>query len=200
MLETIRQKISDEIQVWIRKQKNFVGHLLKILGALILTMTVIYPGIIWKAVWAILSWNQFFIAFFLEFSFAIYYITPIIKREYENFKRKIRETKDELLFCGASLDKVIDYLMTAGTFKRADIEREFGVNRGTYYEMVEILERLAIFVRGENNVRRVDVSLSRKDILDRLSPAREEVADISEELENVDTQALQTGFIRREIG
>jgi hypothetical protein len=44
------------------------------------------------------------------------------------------------------------------------------VNRGTYYEMVEILDRLAIFVRGENNVRRVDVSLSRKDILDRLSP------------------------------
>ena len=108
--------------------------------------------------------------------------------------------KDELLFCGASLDKVIDYLMTSGTFKRADIEREFGVNRGTYYEMVEILDRLGIFVRGENNVRRVDVSLSRRDILERLSPTQEEVSDIGDEVKKEDIQALQTGFKRTAIG
>ena len=200
MLETIGQKISDEIQVWIRKQKNFVGHLLKLLGAILLTMAITYPGMMWRALWAILSWNHFFISFFLEFTVAIYYITPILKREIQQIKMNFVIEKDELLFCGASLDKVIDYLMTSGTFKRADIEREFGVNRGTYYEMVEILDRLGIFVRGENNVRRVDVSLSRRDILERLSPTQEEVSDIGDEVKKEDIQALQTGFKRTAIG
>lgn len=89
--------------------------------------------------------------------------------------------------------------MTSGTFRRDDIEREFGVARGTYYEMVEILDKVGIFVRGENNQRRVDVRLSREDILERLSPTPEDVHDISDTLEKQEEQATQTGFIRSAI-
>jgi surface polysaccharide O-acyltransferase-like enzyme len=125
MIETITTKISDEIQAWIRKQKNFIGHLLKLFSAVLLTVVVIYPGAMWRMLCSILSWNHFFISFFLEFAFAIYYITPILIREIRTVSENIKKEKDELLFCGASLEKVIDYLMTSGTFKRADIEREF---------------------------------------------------------------------------
>ena len=86
----------------------------------------------------------------------------------------MKPEKEELLFCGASLEKVLNYLMTEGTFKREDIEREFGVARGTYYEMVSILDKLGVFIRGENNQRRVDVRLTRQEIMERLSPTPEE--------------------------
>lgn len=48
MLDTIIDKISDEIQTWIRKQKNFIGHIAKLLGAIFLTVTIISPGMIWR--------------------------------------------------------------------------------------------------------------------------------------------------------
>ncbi len=199
MLDTITEKISDEIQTWIRKQKNFIGHILKLLGAIFLTVTITHPGIVWQAVRSIFSWNHFFLLFLMEFTFAIYYVSPILRREIRSIKETMKKEKDELLFCGASLEKVIAYLMMAGTFKRDDIEREFGVARGTYYEMVGILDKIGIFIRGENNQRRVDVRLSREDILARLSPAPEEISDISDTLEKEEQQATQTGFIRSAI-
>lgn len=189
MIDTLFEKISLEIQAWIRKQKNIIGHIMKILWSIFLTISVIYPQNVWSMIYFILSWNHYSISFFLEFTFAIYYIGPIIKRE----ARQIRETikKDELLFCGIPLDTVISHLMTTGTFKRDDIERELWVARGTYYEMVAILDKLGIFIRGENNQRRVDVRLSREDIINRLSPIDEE-KDIPSNSREISTDAVQT--------
>lgn len=106
MLETISQKISSEIQGWIKRQTNFIGHLAKIFGAFICSLIFVYPANMWSFIWSVLSWNHFFISLFLEFAFAIYYISPIIQREMQ------RQKQDELLFFGVSLEKITEYLMT----------------------------------------------------------------------------------------
>ena len=193
MLDTIIEKISSEIQGWVKRQTNFIGHLAKIFGAFIFSLILVYPAIMWNSIWYVLSWNHFFISFFLEFVFAIYYISPIIRREFQ------RQKKDELLFFGVSLEKVTEYLMIRGTFRREDIEREFGVPRHLYYDMVKVMDEVWIFVRGANNERRVDVRLTKGDIVSLLSPARDTMAD-SPQLEKEDTEALQSGFVRSAIG
>lgn len=192
MIETITIKISDEIQTWIRKQKNFIGHIAKVSGAIIMSMVFTHPDIMWRAIIAILSWNHYFISFLAEFTFAIYYIHPIILREIRNTKR------DELLFFGVSLDKITDYLMIHGTFSRDDIEKEFGVARYLYHDMVRVMDEVGIFVRGENNQRRVDVRLSKADIIGLLSPA-DEVSNIPSNSTEINTEATQTGFKRSAI-
>ena len=197
MLDTIMEKISLEIQGWVKRQTNFIGHLAKIFGAFIFSLILVYPAIMWNSIWYVLSWNHFFISFFLEFVFAIYYISPIIRREIREFSEKNKI--DELLFFGVSLEKITEYLMIRGTFRREDIEREFGIPRHLYYDMVKVMDEVGIFIRGANNERRVDVRLTKNDIVSLLSPARDTMAD-SPQLEKEDTEALQSGFVRSAIG
>ena len=89
--------------------------------------------------------------------------------------------------------------MIRGTFRREDIEREFGIPRHLYYDMVKVMDEVGIFIRGANNERRVDVRLTKGDIVSLLSPARDTMAD-SPQLEKEDTEALQSGFVRSVIG
>jgi len=189
------EKISSEIQGWIKRQTNFIWHLAKIFGAFIFSLILVYPAIMWNSIWYVLSWNHFFISFFLEFVFAIYYISPIIHRELQWQKQ------DELLFFGVSLEKVTEYLMIRGTFRREDIEREFGIPRHLYYDMVKVMDEVWIFVRGANNERRVDVRLTKGDIVSLLSPLPQDDAQANfGNTENTQEQALQSGFVRSAIG
>jgi len=160
---------------------------------------VIYPEKVWSFTYSILSWNHYSISFFLEFVFAIYYISPIIRREIREFSEKNKI--DELLFFGVSLEKVTEYLMIRGTFRREDIEREFGVPRHLYYDMVKVMDEVGIFIRGANNERRVDVRLTKNDIVSLLSPLpQDDVQANFGNTENTQEQALQSGFVRSAIG
>ena len=95
---------------------------------------------------------------------------------------------------GISLDRLTDYLMTTGTFKRDDIEREFGISRIAYFDIVKVLDDADIFIRGENNARRVDVRLTKEDIIDRLAPTppSEDISDILSDSTEINTDAVQT--------
>lgn len=187
MIETITIKISDEIQSWIRKQKNFLGHIAKITSAISLALLCAFPKIAWLILYSIISWQNFLIGYIILFTFDFYILFPKLLSELKEMKK----VPWELLFMGISLNQLTDYLMKTGTFKREDIEREFGIARMSYYDMVKVMDEVGIFIRGENNQRRVDIRLSKDDILSLLSP-EQDMSEISEEIEEADEQAVQT--------
>lgn len=61
------------------------------------------------------------------------------------------------------------------------------------------MDEVGIFVRGANNERRVDVRLTKSDIVSLLSPDTDHIAQASE-MQEEDTEATQSGFKRTEIG
>ncbi len=191
MIETITIKISDEINAWIKRQKNLIGHICKISLALVSTLIVTHPKTAGKILFWIASWQNYFLTYFLIFIVCIYFLYPILKKEWQ-------QEKNELLFYGVSLNKITDYLMTEWTFKREDIERKFWIARIMYYDMVKEMDEAGIFIRGENNMRRVDIRLTKEDIIKLLSPETEEIEKPSNSTE-LNTDAVQSGFKVSEI-
>lgn len=63
------------------------------------------------------------------------------------------------------------------------------------------MDEVGVFIRGENNSRRVDIRLTKTDIIKRLSlPSPDDQAlDNSEESKEYDTEAIQSGFVRSAI-
>lgn len=80
----------------------------------------------------------------------------------------IPEKKDESdipLFYGIPVVELVEYLFSGdGSFRRDDVEAQFAIPRNRFDEMAKKMDSVKIFVRGENNSRKLNPSFSRGDV------------------------------------
>lgn len=187
MIEIMFDKISEEIKQWIRTRKSMIQTIGKIFIVIILTSICAFPHSTWQIIWKVLSYKNLFILRFANFYFWVFYVYPVLR------KTKEKEMKVQKLYW-VELDKITEYILSFGKFPRDEVVKYFGISRQTAQNIIDKLDEVQIFIRGNNNQRMVDINLTGEDMIRLLTfptPILEE-KNKDEEIENCDNEAVQT--------
>lgn len=85
-----------------------------------------------------------------------------------------RTVEDVPKWYGIPVVEIVDHLFSGdGSFKRDDIERKFAIPRNQFDKMVREMDAVNIFIRAENNSRKLNPDFSRSDISSMLINASE---------------------------
>lgn len=77
-------------------------------------------------------------------------------------------------FYGLPVVELVEYLFAGdGSFRRDDVEARFAMPRNKFDEMAKKMDGVKIFVRGENNARKLNPDFSRSDVSSMLFAAVE---------------------------
>lgn len=77
-------------------------------------------------------------------------------------------------FYGVPVVELVEYLFAGdGSFRRDDVEARFAMPRNKFDEMAKKMDGVKIFVRGENNARKLNPDFSRSDVSSMLFSAVE---------------------------
>lgn len=187
MIETAFYKISDEIQDWIRTRRSLLTILAKVSASFALAFLCSFPREFIHIVAAIFSWKNCFLFWLSDWLFASFVLYPAVMQQYK------KDMKIES-FYGIEIGKLINHIQDNGTFSRDEIMRKFWVTRETYKEIVDILDEKEIFLRGDNNKRIPNISLTADDIRGLLLSPTQEVSVENENMQKYEEEAEQTGF------
>jgi hypothetical protein len=99
-------------------------------------------------------------------------ISGSIDRAISEMKKRTKE--DIPKWYGIPVVEIAEHLFSGdGSFRRDDIERKFAIPRNQFDKMVKEMDVVNIFVRAENNSRKLNPDFSRSDISSMLINASE---------------------------
>ena len=108
----------------------------------------------------IIRYASAFNFFPVKFACSVFLWFVVLPRVLKRFKRE----NNGCLIEGIPVDELLDHVFTYGNFKRDDAENLFAMPRNRYKDLIDRMDALGIFVRGENNSRVLNPELSRQEV------------------------------------
>lgn len=108
----------------------------------------------------IMRYASAFNFFPVKFACSVFLWYLVLPKLFKRFKRENSGVSIE----GIPVDELLDHLFTYGNFKRDDAESLFSMPRNRYKDLTDRMDRLGVFVRGENNARVLNPELSRQEV------------------------------------
>jgi hypothetical protein len=189
---TYFSKISDEISLKIRHHQNLLWTSWKVIWAFLFDLIIAIPYSACLILIKIISWQNYFLWFFLNWLAIFFYIIPYLRSQYK------KDIKTPLLFW-IEIPKIAKYIIENWKFPRDDVSRYFWISRAAAQEIIDKLDEVKIFVRWNNNSRVPDNSLGESEIVKRLITSPTDDHDIEKNnenyIENQEVNAVQATWL-----
>ena len=126
-----------------------------------------YPETMISLFWAIFGVANFLILKIIMVVFLLFAF-PAMFEEIVSSLSKSAEKNDTALVWGVPCVELIDYLFEHEDFGRTAIMDRFAISRAQYADIIELLDKNNVLIRGDNNSRVLNSNLTRSMIADIL--------------------------------
>ena len=116
------------------------------------------------------------------------------------FPKEEREVEN---FLWMDIEEIVNYILEKKTFKREEFAKQFSIGRDTAEKLWKRLDEINLFIRGENNSRKLNAEFSPEDIynifygkeiIENLSPVYKKIWEW-----NYEIVSPPSGFVRTKI-
>lgn len=126
-----------------------------------------YPDTIGRMVWTIVQMGNFIIFKTIMVLF-VFMGLPVVFEQVRDMERENGKKHDWAKIWGVAVVELVGYIFEHEDFVRSEVIDTFAISRSEYNEIVDVLDKNNIFIRGANNSRTLNPDMTRQMIADIL--------------------------------
>lgn len=126
-----------------------------------------YPDTIGRMFWTIVQMGNFVILKTIMVLF-VFMGLPVVFEQVRDMERENGKKDDWAKIWGVPVVEVVGYIFEHGDFVRSEVIDTFAISRAEYSEIAWLLDKNNIFIRWENNSRKLNPEMTRQMIADIL--------------------------------